>query len=141
MKFSPLFNEYIFNNLKSNFEKIVYQIKIRIIPLEIVFFLWMKLKWKKEKKLPIFRVNIFLFDIIIVSDFRFQMKICRNSRWVLFEQIFPPKINQTQFGTNQFQNLIFLSDFHIHFWLLRTGYIWLLRVRKLLSGEHGRRFM
>ena len=77
----------------------------------------MKLKRKKEKKLPIFRVNIFLFDMIIVSDFRFQMKICRRSRCILFEQIFPPKINQTQFETNQFQNLIFLSDFHIHFLL------------------------
>ena len=97
-------------------EKIIYQIKIRIIPFKIVFFSLNKVEMKKkEKRLRIFRVNIFLFDIIIVSDFRFQMKICRKSRCVLFDQIFPPKINETQFGTNQFQNLIFSSDFHIHF--------------------------
>ena len=60
---------------------------------------------------------------------------------MLFEEIFPPKINVTQFGTNQFQNLIFLSDFHIHFLLGRTGYIRLLRIGKLLSGERGRRFI
>ena len=43
------------------------------------------------------------------------MKICRKSRCVLFEKIFPPKIIETQFGTDKFQNLIFPSDFHIHF--------------------------
>ena len=121
MKFSLLFNEYIFNILNSNLEKIVYEIKIRIIPLKIVFFSLNEVEMKKGEKTSNFSSKYFLFDIIIVSDLRFQMKICRNTRWVLFEQIFPPKINETQFGTNQFQNLIFLSDFHIHFWLLRTG--------------------
>ena len=54
---------------------------------------------KGEKKLRIFRVNIFLFHIIIVSDFRFQIKLSKKSRCVLFEQIFPSKMNETQFGT------------------------------------------
>ena len=115
MKFSSLFNEYIFNILNSNLEKIVYQIKIRIIPLKLVFFSLNEVEMEKRGKVTNLSSKYFLFDIIIVSDFRFRMRICRKSRCVLFEQIFPSKINETQFGTNLFQNFIYMSDFYIHF--------------------------
>ena len=55
---------------------------------------------ERGEKSTNFSNNIMVFDIVIVSDFRFQMKICRKSRCVLFEQIFPPNLNETEFGTN-----------------------------------------
>ena len=59
---------------------------------------------KNEKNLPIFRVNIFLFVIIIGSDFKVSNENLQKIPLCVVLAYFSSTKNDTQSGTNYFQN-------------------------------------